>query len=92
MIKAAHQAARVAAVAAERWSWSEQRRLDMGVAEAENREENNRQQNQPDPEADALPELLTISMHRTIAMIKLTNGMNIRITHQRGRPATLHTK
>jgi hypothetical protein len=31
-------------------------------------------------------------MQRIIQVMKFTNGMNIRTTHQPGRPATLHKK
>jgi hypothetical protein len=38
------------------------------------------------------PKLFATSMQRMIQVMKFTNGMNIRITHQPGRPATLHKK
>ena len=46
----------------------------------------------PIPKPTPLPKLFATSMQRMIQMIKFTKGMNIRSTHQPGRPAILHKR
>src|SRR5947207_243525 len=46
----------------------------------------------PIPKPTPFPKFFATSMSRMIKMMKLTSGMSIRISHQPGRPATLHRK
>jgi hypothetical protein len=64
--------------------------LVLRTAETQDRQENDSQKNEAYSETDAFAEAFAMSIQRTIPTMMLTNGINIKMIHQAGRPTILH--
>jgi hypothetical protein len=60
------------------------------TAEPENRQENDSQKSQTDPEARTFAKAFRQIDAENYADNKFTNGINIKMIHQAGRPTILH--